>query len=275
MSPGPKIGLALGSGIARGLVHIGVLEALKTASVPIHLVAGTSMGALIGAYFARTNDIAGVEEIVLKTDWKRLTRLLDPRLSSLKRGLIPGHKIEELLSALIGNMEFKDLRLPFAAVATDVNTGEEVVLRKGRVIDAVRASISIPGIFVPATLEGRYLVDGGITNPVPTEVLRDMGAEFVIAVNALNSPGSRKAATTAQGDGLPDIPTLFDTMIQSLYIMEHEIAKLRSSANITINPDVSQISAFDFHKGREAIRRGYEAASRSIPDLYRLLEHAV
>lgn len=158
--PQPKIGIALGSGAARGLAHIGVLRALKEASIPIDLVTGTSMGALVGACFARDGEISIVEETAMKTGWRDIARLLDPGLLSLKKGLIRGQRVEQLLHSLIGNARFEDMKIPFAAVATDVNTGQEMVIQDGSVIDAVRASISIPGIFVPPMLDGKCLVDG-------------------------------------------------------------------------------------------------------------------
>jgi len=165
-----------------------VLKALKEAEIPIDMVAGSSMGTMAGACFANDGDISAAEKMALRTGWRQVARILDLKLSFLGKGLIRGQKIEALLRSLIGNAEFKDLKIPFAAVATDVNTGKEVVIRKGSVIQAVRASISMPGIFVPATFEGKCLVDGGLPNPVPADVLRDMGAKFVIAVNVLVAP---------------------------------------------------------------------------------------
>jgi len=269
----PKIGLALSSGAARGFAHIGVLKALKEASIPVDMVAGTSMGALMGACFAREGEINAVEEIAINTGWRKLVRLLDPKLGSLRKGLIRGRRIEELLHSLIGDVDFRDLRIPFAAVATDVNTGETVVLRKGSVIEAVRASISTPGIFVPVTLEGRCLVDGGLTNPVPADIVRDMGAKFIIAVNVLVEPQKRgRAVSPPKGDEMAEVPNIFNTLIQSIYIMEHEIVSTRiPRADIIISPDVSRIESFEFHKGEEAILAGYEAARNALPRLQRLI----
>ena len=269
----PKIGLALSSGAARGFAHIGVLKALKEASIPVGMVAGTSMGAMMGACFAREGEINAVEEIAINTGWRKLVRLLDPKLGSLRKGLIRGRRIEELLHSLIGDVDFRDLRIPFAAVATDVNTGETVVLRKGSVIEAVRASISTPGVFVPVTLEGRCLVDGGLTNPIPADIVRDMGAKFIIAVNVLVEPQKRaRPVSPPKGDEMTDVPNIFNTLIQSIYIMEHEIVSTRiPRADIIISPDVSRIESFEFHKGEEAILAGYEAARNALPRLQRLI----
>lgn len=268
-----KIGLALGSGAARGLAHIGVLKALKEEAIPVDMVAGTSMGAMMGACFAKEGEITTVEEIALETGWRQVARLLDPKLSSLRRGLIRGRRIEELLSSVIGDVQFEDLKIPFAAVATDVNTGRGVVIRKGSVIEAVRASISIPGIFVPVTLEGKCLVDGGLTNPVPADIVRHMGAKFIIAVNVLVEPSkSRRAVDPSTEGGMVEVPNIFNTLIQSICIMEYEITKARIvKANIVISPDVSHIEAFEFHRGEEAVLAGYEAARKVLPKLGRLI----
>ena len=194
----PKIGLALGSGAARGLAHIGVLKALIEEGISIDMITGSSMGALVGACFARKGKIADLEEIVLKTDWRRLAQLADPNLALLFKGVIHGKKVKELLRTLIGDVEFKDLKIPLAVVATDVNTGEEIVIKTGSVIDAVRASISIPAIFMPVKFNDRFLIDGGIVNPVPVKVAKDMGAIFVIACNVIHDPAKRKSFSLAR-----------------------------------------------------------------------------
>jgi len=187
-----KIGLALGSGAARGLAHIGVLKALVEENIFIGMIAGSSMGALVGACYARKAKIADLEEIVLKTDWKQLARLADPNLALLFKGVIHGKKVKELLKTLLGDIEFKDLKIPLAVVATDVNTGEEVIIKEGSVVEAVRASISIPAIFMPVKFKHKFLMDGGVVNPVPVSVVRDMGATLVIACNVIHKPHRRR-----------------------------------------------------------------------------------
>ena len=188
----PKIGLALGSGAARGLAHIGVLKALKEKNIFVDMIAGSSMGALVGACYAKNGEITDIEEIVLKMDWKQLARLADPNLTLLFKGVIHGKKVKELLKTIIGDVRFKDLKIPLAVVATDVNTGEEIVIKEGSVIEAVRASISIPAIFMPVKLNSRFLIDGGIVNPVPVNVVKDMGATFVIACNVIHKLQERR-----------------------------------------------------------------------------------
>ncbi len=186
-----KIGLALGGGAARGLAHIGVLKALKKNNIPVDMIAGTSIGALVGACFAKDGEINTLEEIILNIDWKQLALLLDPNLAILKKGFIHGEKIKELLCSVIGDIEFKDLKIPLRVIATDVITGKEVVINSGSVAEAVRASISIPVIFTPVKFENKFLVDGGIVNPVPVDVVKNMGAEFVIACNVIPEPQKR------------------------------------------------------------------------------------
>lgn len=199
----PKIGLALGSGAARGLAHIGVLKALKEKNMPIDMIAGSSIGALVGACYARKDEIANLEQIVLNTDWKQLARLADPNLVLLFKGVIHGKKVKELLRSLIGDVEFKDLKIPLAVVATDVSTGEEIIIKEGSVIEAVRASISIPAIFMPVKFRDKFLIDGGIVNPVPVSVVKNMGPTFVIACNVIHKPQRRKPLKFMKRQKLP------------------------------------------------------------------------
>ena len=269
----PRIGLALSSGAALGLAHIGVLKALKEAGVPIDMIAGTSIGAVIGAFFAKEGDVKTIEETVLSMNMRQIVRLLDPRRGHIRRGLIYGQKIEKLLYSMIGDMEFSDLKVQFVAVATDINTGEEIILREGPVFKALRASISIPGIFVPVMLQGRCLVDGGSTNPMPTDILHNMGAEIIIAVNALHEPMKKRVRSGSGKVEVTEPPNIFTTLFQSIYIKEHIIIKLRMpKADITISPDVSHIGVFEFHRGKEAIQAGYTAANDCMSQLLKIIE---
>ena len=178
-----KIGLALGGGAARGLAHIGVLEVLQKEGIPIDMVAGTSAGAIVGALYAQGKDSNEIRSLALEFGSRKLAHFVDPYLP--KSGFIRGKKIQDLLVSYIGRIGFSDMKIPFACVATDVETGEEVVIDQGSVPEAVRASISIPGVFSVARWADRYLVDGGVVNPVPVNVLKGMGANFVIAVNVI------------------------------------------------------------------------------------------
>ncbi len=178
--PPKKLGLALGSGSARGWAHIGVIRALIEAGIRIDYVAGTSIGALVGAIYASGN-IESLEEIVLQLDWKQIASFLDVVIP--KSGLIDGNRISEFIRTHVGAKNIEDLPLPFCAVSTDLATGNEVVIKDGDIIEAVRASISVPGIFTPVRKGGMILVDGGLVNPVPVSVVREMGADLVIAVD--------------------------------------------------------------------------------------------
>lgn len=176
----PRIGIALGSGSARGWAHIGVLQALIEMGVKPDIVAGTSAGALVGACYA-AGKLDLLEQWALSLDWKELVGMLDVRLTG---GLIEGRKLFRFFEQHMDGLRISDLQLPFAAVCTDLESGRELWLRTGLVIDAVRASISLPGVFRPyRTANNRFLVDGGLVNPVPISLARAMGADIVIAVN--------------------------------------------------------------------------------------------
>lgn len=175
-----RIGLALGSGSARGWAHIGVIKALNEAGIKIDYLAGTSIGAFVGAAYA-SGSIDALEEIVLEMDWKKVLFFLDVVFP--KSGLIDGKKVSVLIQSIVNGAKLEDLPLPFQAVSTDLGTGAEIILKKGDIIEAVRASISVPGIFSPTMKDNMILVDGGMVNPVPVSVARDMGADFVIAVD--------------------------------------------------------------------------------------------
>lgn len=179
---GLKIGLALGSGSARGLAHVGVIMALEAYNIPIDIIAGTSIGSVIGGLYASGATIRQLEEVALSIKKSKTLFLIDPVFPH--SGLISGDRIEKMLNQFgIKDKTFDDLKIPFAAVATDVESGAEVILNQGKVIDAVRASISIPGIFTPVKYQDYYLVDGGVVDPVPVDVVKMMGADIIIAVN--------------------------------------------------------------------------------------------
>ncbi len=178
-----KIALVLGSGAARGLAHIGVLKVLEEVQIKPDIVVGTSMGALIAGAYAAGLTVKQMEEIACETNWLRVAKLFFPRRLQ-REGLLDGRRIEEFLIALVGERKIEHLEIPFAAIATDIWTGEEIVIRSGSLVKAIRASISFPFIFAPIKIDGRFLVDGGVVNPLPVNVARNMGANFVIAVSA-------------------------------------------------------------------------------------------
>ncbi len=181
-----KIGLALGSGAARGLAHIGVLKVLEKEKIPIDLIAGTSMGALVGGAYAVGMSVDEMEKIAMEVDWKRLGRLMDFVIP--RAGFINGKKVKTFIKTLVKNKKIEELKIPFATVATDIETGEEVVIQQGSIVEAIRASASIPGIFTPVRNGGKILVDGGLVNPIPISVVKKMGAGIIIAVNVISGP---------------------------------------------------------------------------------------
>jgi NTE family protein len=264
-SRGKKVGLALSGGAARGLAHVGVLEVLQREGIPIDMIAGTSAGAVIGAIYAWNQDTALITRDALDANWKRVAPLIDPSLP--KSGFLKGKKIKDLLATYIGgNKKFSDLRIPFVCVATDIDTGEEVVIDRGSVPEALRASISIPGIFTVVKREGRYLVDGGLTTPVPVDVVRRLGADFVIAVNVTPDVSDRIKKVEKE-------PNIFQVMLQSIYITTYSLAQNSlEDADIVIEPDLANIGAGDFHKAQELIKRGEQAAQRVIPEIKRRLK---
>ena len=267
-----KIGLALGGGGARGLAHIGVLEVLQNEGIPIDVIAGTSAGAAIGAIYAQGKDAALIREIALNLDRKALTSLVD--LTLPKTGFIQGKKIRELLRTIVGgDIKFSDLKIPFACVATDIHTCEEVVIREGSVLEGIRASISVPAIFRVVRWEGRYLVDGGLANPVPVSVLREMGADFIIAVNVI--PDMSERAYRAGEEGVKEFkePNIFSVIMQTLQIASCSLARLSlQDADIVIKPRVMHIGFADFHRAQECILQGKTAAQGSIVEIKRRLE---
>lgn len=190
-----KIGLALGSGGARGWAHIGVIEALEEAGYEIGWVAGTSMGSLVGGAYA-SGRLEALKKMVLQLDWKQVLYYF-LEVTFPRSGLIDGTKIAGFVREQLGPVDVASLKIPFRAVATDVLTGKEVLLSSGDLIDVIRASISIPGIFTPVSRDGMTLVDGGLVNPVPVDIVRAMGAPFVVAVD-LNYG---RLSGRASGDG--------------------------------------------------------------------------
>ncbi len=176
----PRIGLALGSGSARGWAHFGVIQALDELGVPVHCVAGTSIGALVGAMFA-SGTISSVIDLIPTLDWRRIASFFDVVFP--RSGLIDGKRLSDFIRQYVHETHIEDLPIPFSAIATDLATGQEVVLNRGDVLEAVRASMSFPGILTPVRSNHMILVDGGMVNPVPVTTVRQMGAEIVIAVD--------------------------------------------------------------------------------------------
>ena len=261
--------MALGSGAARGLAHIGVLEVLEREGIHIDLIAGTSAGAAVGALYAQGKNAGQIKKLVQELGWKKLAPLVD--LSLPKSGLIKGKKIKALLTQFIGgDIQFSHLKLPFACVATDINTGEEIIIDRGSVTEAVRASISMPAIFTAVKREGRYLVDGSLVNPVPVSVARDMGADFIIAVNVIPDVTAQAHRVNKEHMKAHREPNIFHVIMQSIYIGAYSLTRSSlEEADIVIEPQVAHIGAGDFHNAKGLILQGTLAAQDSIPEIKR------
>jgi len=251
----PKIGIALGAGVARGFAHIGVLRVLEQAGIPIDYIAGSSMGSLVGVMYANRLDLDMCEQLAiqLKRKWMDLT--------VPKRGFVAGDKVKELVRLLTHNKRLEELAIPTAVVATDLNNGELVVFKTGAIDHAVRASVSVPGIFEPVFTNGRVLVDGGVLDRVPISVVREMGADIVIAVD-VSAPKNKV-----------QIETIFDVIAQTINLMQSEILSQQLlQADCLMHPDVADISPTAFTRIDECIRRGENEARKHLPALQELIQ---
>jgi len=306
--PALKIGVALSSGGAAGMAHVGVLQELLAAKIPIHAVAGTSAGAMVGAAYA-AGHLTAFRDTMCALTHRRVLWLFDPTWPH--SGLLEGRRALELVHPYIGE-SIESLPRPYAAVATDLNSGAEVVLRRGDVFEAIRASIAIPGLFTPQHWQGRLLVDGGLVNPLPVDVARRLGADFVIAVSVLDIPdgaitprpsepkgltsqllkrfharlheqaasGRPKVANPKRtspkgpvGDlGLIDILSRASTVVQAHMAM----SQLREHPpDYFIAVRLQGIGTFDFHRSADAVAAGRAAARELLPQLREALAAAI
>jgi NTE family protein len=297
----PKIGLALGAGSARGWAHIGVIRALQEAGVEPDIVCGTSIGSLVGAAYA-AGELDELETWVKSLTWKTVVGLLDFTITA---GLIKGIRLIDFFRSNFSDVEIEELAVPFGAVATELATGREIWLREGKVLDAVRASIALPGLFTPVIRDGRVIVDGALVNPVPVSLARAMGADIVIAVDLssdLMGRRLRKPLPVARPVPKPgkvashlssmlaklqiggkekkaekaarSIPSMLDVMATSINIMQERITRSRLAgepADVMIRPHLGQMALMDFHRATPAINEGRRAAELAIPQLLHVL----
>ena len=260
-----KIGLALGSGGARGIAHIGVLKILEKNNIPIDYIAGVSAGAFVGAYYSLNKEIAGFEKICLGLTKKKILSFIDP--INPKKALIAGNKIKQEIRRILENKDFNDLKIPLTIVATNLENGQEVRIKKGNLADAVRASIGIPGIFYPARLDDKWLVDGGLINATPVDVVKEMGADLVIAVDL----------TMGNETKFKD-PAIVGTLVQSFDIMRTELTRLKiqSVKNLVlIQPivnDRNEIDSLRFYDAKRFIKAGEDAAEKAMPEIRRKIK---
>jgi len=255
----PKIGLALGSGGSRGLAHIGVIKALEENNIPIDFIAGSSIGAMAGGFYAAGLSIKKMEEISLETNWRRMFSLVDPHL---KQGLISGEKVKTFIEGYVDGKKIEDCKIPFVAVATDLKTGEIVILNKGEMAQAIRASISIPLVFKPVEIDGKTLADGGLSAPVPVEIVQGMGADIIIAINLDKHYHDEEWK-----------PGWYDIANGSLNILRHHLALSNvASADMVINIDVGKNNYwYQFINGQDKILTGEKATKEILPRLQEII----
>ena len=282
----PKLGIALGSGSARGWAHIGVLSELAEQGIAPQFIAGCSMGAMVGAAFAAGRG-EQLEAWARSLDWKRVVGLLD---LGLRGGLIKGDRLVNVFQGQFVECQFSELMIPFAAVATDLASGKELWLREGKVSDAVRASCTVPGLFRPVLRDGRYVVDGSVVNPIPVSLCRAMGADVVIAVDLGThmvedlplDPQARSQAEiqrrwqfsipgSSRRQEVPAPPSIVDTLLGAIDVMQEHIAQarlLREPPEILITPRLGQLGRFEYHRAEMAITKGREAVTRMLPAIH-------
>jgi NTE family protein len=295
---GTRIGIALGGGAARGWAHIGVLKALREAGIVPDVIAGTSIGAVVGGCCAAAQ-LDELEAFARGLTRRKVFGYLDFNFAGT--GLITGQRLCDRLLAHLGGQAIEDLPKPFTAVATEIGSGHEVWLSRGPLVEAIRASYALPGIFRPVRIGGRWLFDGALVNPIPVTVCRAMGARYVIAVNLntdlygrgtvlpeiaareMETPrqepapeagaNSRSALKLLQrqlfGRG-EDVPGISTVMIDAFNIVQDRIARSRLAGDppdAIITPRLAGIGPFDFYRAEELIGRGHAAAQREIDDL--------
>lgn len=305
----PKIGLALGGGAARGWSHIGVIRALEKEGIKPDVVAGTSIGALVGAAYA-SDFLDELEAWTLDLTWQGVIGMLDIRLSG---GLIHAKKVLKFLREGMDGKNIEDLEIAFGAVATDLDDGHEVWMRRGDLLEAVRSSIALPGLISPMQRGDRWLVDGGLVNPLPISLCRALGAEYVIAVDLNAKMLLPKTVPWRQYDTIEDIdvsidpaksgifsglsnriqdvmervwerdekkepsPSTIDTIFRSINIMSSRISRSRQAvehADVILVPDVMDIGLMEFHKASEAISHGYNETYLKLDKLRKIQELA-
>ena len=241
---------------------------LEREGIPIDVIAGTSIGSVVGALYARETNATLVKQQALSLDWKRFARLIDPIFR--KGGLLGGKRVNDLIRRFIGDIQFSDLEIPLSCVATDLFSGDEVVISSGSVIEAVRASISIPMIFSVVKKDGRILVDGGLANQVPISVAKQMGADFVIAVDI--TPTRTERANYLVKHKEEKEPGIIQVMLQTVYLATYRNAEMSTDcADVVIHPSLAHIAPGEFYRARECILEGEMAALDRISQIKRSL----
>ncbi|MBB6455010.1 NTE family protein [Salirhabdus euzebyi] len=251
----PTVGLALGSGGARGFSHLGVIKVLEKNNIPIDYIAGSSMGALIGALYGAGQKIDHLYQLAKVFKRKYFFDVGVPKM-----GLVQGNRITEYVRLFTYGKKLEDFIIPVAIIATELKTGKKVIFKEGDAADAVRASISIPGIFVPKTIQSQLLIDGGVIDRVPVSTVRDMGADIIIAVDCAHYKPNA------------EIQSIYDVIIQSIDIMQDEIVKKTvMDADILLQPDVSEYSSMAFTNIPDIITEGEKETDSQIDKILKLV----
>lgn len=251
-----SVGLALGSGAYKGLAHIGVLEVLQEERIPVDMIAGSSIGAMVGGAYCAGNSPHVLEKLVLSLNERNFYDFVAPRL-----GFIKGEKAQAFIKQLTADMNIEDMPLPFAAVACDMNSGETVVFREGKAHEAIRGSISVPGVFLPHEYGPYRLIDGGVVDRVPVRAARAMGAQVVIAVDV----GYRGGASHPKN--------IMDVLMYAVEIGEwRRMEDTVSTADVQIVPNLEGVSGSTLQNAAQAIRAGREAALAALEDIRRAVE---
>ncbi len=256
----PKIALVLGGGAARGFAHIGVIRVLEQERIPIDMIVGTSVGSLIGAIYAYDRNSFELEWTAFSLE---KDHIFDYAILSVLTGMGPvkGEKLEEFVKSKIPALNIEQLKIPFAAVATDLNRGQRVVLDRGSVAKAVRASSAIPGVFQPVEYQGRLLVDGGVTDNIPISVAREKGADIVIAVDISENIVNF------------NITNVIDVVLQSVNIMfSDNVSYKKKDADVLISPSVGNVAMLDFTQKKRCMQAGIEAVQKAMPEIKRKIE---
>jgi NTE family protein len=250
-----KIAIVLGAGASKGFAHVGVLKVLESNKIPLHMIVGTSAGSFVGSIYAYGYNAFDLQKISFAIEKDDIVDLTIP-----DNGFIKGEKLEGYINQMLGNRPMEKLKIPFYAVATDIQSGREVVFGSGNTGTAVRASCSIPGIFRPVNISGRMYVDGGVVSPVAVDAAKRLGADVVIAVDI---SGDVKASAP---DGT------IETILQSINIMYSKLAAIQlSKADVVIKPGVGYIGSADFSKRHEATLEGEKAALEALPKIQEIL----
>lgn len=258
----PKVILVLGGGGARGFAHVGALKALREANVPIDMVVGTSMGALIGSLYCSGMKIEDIEKIAEDIKWADISNLGIPSLITMvtSEKLLSTEKMEKYINNLIGDKYFFQLNIPFACVATDIKTGEKIIFKEGPVAPAARASANIPGLFAPVEYRQRFLVDGGLVENIPVSVAKLFDPDIIITV-AVSADITKNS-----------YDNVFSTLFQTIYIQGQQSDKDNlAMSDIIIAPKVSDISAIELSKAVECIDAGFIAAKKNLRKIKQLI----